>query len=214
MLAVLPEIMKKIDAQTIAEGIPAKALMNRAALAVYDTVKRCISSRDSIVILCGKGNNGGDGYALALLLKKDCETVCCINTLSELPASPEAESFYQEYLAANGVIYENNEEAITAIQHADILVDAIFGTGFSGEIHKVSAIYNLIESANENLTAMRIAIDAPSGISCTNGRVEGIAFCADITVTLAKAKPGLYLILQKPIAAKLLSRISASPKKL
>ncbi len=192
MVAVLPEVMKKIDANTVEKcNISFKKLMSNAAKAVFDTVIKAIDPKEKCVILCGKGNNGGDGYALAALLKEyGCPTVC-INVFNCRPLSEEGKFFADKFVDNGGVITSCLNE-IDDLLSGDVIFDCILGTGFDRSIDTDSDIYSVIDHANRNKSALKIAVDIPSGVNGKDGTVNGICFNADITVTLAAPKPGLF----------------------
>lgn len=192
MKAFPPQTMKQIDSAAVSEcNISYKLLMANAAKAVFDTMVKSIDKAFKIAILCGKGNNGGDGYALAALFKEyGCE-VFCLNVFDTFPKSQEGYEFANSF-ATTGKVFTPKNIKTQDILCCDMIFDCIFGTGFCGTVEKDSYVYNLLDQINKESTAIKVAVDIPSGANGTDGRVENIAFCADLTITLAHAKPGIY----------------------
>ena len=183
---VTREEMRQLEQHTICgHFISSLILMERAALSVCDFLLKEQISLDRPLIVCGTGNNGGDGLAIARIL---CERGyhpevvltgsrerCTEETMSELHS-----------LESYGVQI-HDQIANTAYT---VVIDAIFGIGLSREIS--GACYDLIEQMNQ-LPAVKVAVDIPSGIDSNSGAIMGIAFKADTTVTFACAKVGMYL---------------------
>lgn len=169
-------------------GLSELTLMKNAARACFDEIYKEISTKDKIVILCGKGNNGGDGYELARILKKEWFDVCCINVFGEAPCTQTAKTVY-ESCKNDGVEIFAIDRAQELTANANVIIDAVFGVGFKGSIEGTSDLGYLIELCNEK-EAKRIAIDVPSGVDSGNASVMGIAFCAHLTLTLAFYKTG------------------------
>lgn len=178
--------MQLIDRMTIEGiGIPGMVLMEKAALKMFDYIHEHFDQSNKIAVICGIGNNGGDGMALARMLieagyQADIQIVG--NTLK---ASDQFIDQMQILLALG--IHASNMLDYTQY---DILVDAIFGVGLSREVGGVFA--EAIERFNE-ADAVKIGCDAPSGICCTTGKVLGIATKCDITITFGYQKRGLVL---------------------
>lgn len=189
---VTSEEMKKYDTYTINEiGIPSEVLMERAALfSVEQILDFCKSQKKEIsglkvLVVCGQGNNGGDGLAVArLLLDLNCKTDVCFMG-SGKKVSPEVEkqlNILNKYGIVPCSVFPDKEY--------DVIVDALFGIGLSRE---VSGEYgDAIDKINE-MQAWKLALDIPSGIDATSGKLLGKAVRADMTATFAFAKRGLYL---------------------
>jgi NAD(P)H-hydrate epimerase len=186
-LAGLPdaERMRATDRWAIEErGIPSLDLMERAGAGLAALVRE-IAGDGPVVVACGKGNNGGDGYVAARLLR---EAGLEVRVLAAAPVEqlrgdaavnaqrlpgPPPEPFSRELLDG-----------------ASVAVDALLGTGFSGEPHGVVA------EAIEALHAWDgpvVAADVPSGVDASTGEVAGAAVRAVATATFAAAKPGLWI---------------------
>ncbi len=178
--------MKCIDDYTINElGIPAMELMERAATALVERMLLRIAKTDSILVVCGPGNNGGDGVAAARLLKLKGYTVA-IALLGE-------EEKYSAQMKAQLVKAEDLNipfENCNKLPEYNVIIDAIFGVGLTRDVTgPFEAGIRLINEGNQ----LVYAIDIPSGINADNGRVMNIAVRADETVTFGHCKHGLLL---------------------
>ncbi|AKI97188.1 bifunctional ADP-dependent NAD(P)H-hydrate dehydratase/NAD(P)H-hydrate epimerase [Kosmotoga pacifica] len=184
----LPSEMKEIDKQTIGLGVPALLLMENAAGALVAELLNFSPKR--VLLLCGKGNNGGDAYATGrLLLARGIE----VNALSlGEPITKEARFNQRLFKAFGGKVYRYKkltESRKKLIKEYDLILDGLFGVGFRGKLEK--EIVSLIEYIN-SLQLKRVAIDIPSGVNGVNGSVNPVAFNAHVTVTFGLAKPGHF----------------------
>ena len=183
-------MISKIDEYAQKElGVPVTELMDRSAEAVSRTVRSNIPSGKKVVFLAGKGNNGGDGYAAALKLMEEYE-VTVFDMFSAGQKSEAGKHFLKLYSAAGGRIinFVSEENILSQIQNSDCIVDAVFGTGFTGEIPEfLKGVCDVINTSY----AKKIAIDVPLGINADNGSVNEYAIKVDITVVLSFIKPGL-----------------------
>lgn len=178
--------MKQYDRDTIDKiGIPSMVLMERAALCFVEELARHAFDLSSVLILCGSGNNGGDGFAIARLLSEKGVTV--------RTAFVGKDSSMTEETAMQRRICENYGIKICtdfqAFEYTTI-VDAIFGIGLSRPVEGHYA--ELITWVNEQ-KAVKAAVDIPSGISADSGKILGTAVKADLTVTFACRKIGQIL---------------------
>ncbi len=146
---------------------------------------------DAVCVLCGKGNNAGDGYELARILRKSGYNVACISVFAAPPKTETALKCYQAYQAEKGSIENDPKKAKRMLEMADVIVDAVFGIGFEGVIERDSTLFSLLDTANL-ARAYRIALDIPSGVHGEDGSVGGIAFIADKTLTVTAFKLGMF----------------------
>ncbi len=177
---------KEIDRISIQEiGIPSMVLMEKAALAAAGCIRSKISKADHILVVCGIGNNGGDGVAVARLLAEDGYQVMIALIGREEALTEETK---QQLLIAKNLGVRTckglPEEAY------NIVVDALFGIGLSRTVEGEYA--DVINWMNEQ-DAIRFALDIPSGISASTGEMLGQAVCADYTITFGTNKRGLVL---------------------
>ena len=179
------ESMRAADAEAIGErGIPSLQLMESAGAALAEAV-RDVAKPGPIRIVCGKGNNGGDGLVAARLL---AETGFEVETLLLWPADELSDDSATNHvrLAEPGREIEAGE-LTSALEGSGCVVDAIFGTGFDGAPR--SPAKEAIEAMN-GCGAPIVAADIASGVDGSTGEVEGVAAGADVTVTFHAAKLG------------------------
>lgn len=173
--------MKVMDQTTIREmGIPSCVLMERAALAVAEEVKKTHPIK--VLVLCGNGNNGGDGVAIARILHLwgIPSEFCMVKN----PGNYTEETKRQIEIARNYQVRQVNNPRL---DEYTTIVDAVFGIGLS---RPVEGIYKeVIRKVNET-KACKIAVDIPSGICADTGGILGIAVKADVTVTFGYMKRG------------------------
>lgn len=176
--------MKRADAHTIQDiGIPSVVLMERAALKVTEFLEQKKINTEKALVVCGSGNNGGDGFAVARLLWEKGKEVTVLFAGKE--SSMTEECALQAKVAGNlgmTIVTELLREEYT------VIIDAIFGVGLSREVRGNYAV--LIQQMNQ-MTGTKIAIDIPSGICSRTGKVLGCAFRADMTVTFQCEKLGM-----------------------
>ncbi len=190
--------MREIDRRAIEEmGVPSLALMENAAAAVAEEIFSRASSHLSpkTVVLCGKGNNGGDGLAVARLLaaRGARPVVLLLSAARELSGDASAQL---EMARKAGIVIEEAggsvEKAKTALQGASLVVDAILGTGTRGEV--TGFLAETIEAVNgsRGSGSFIVSIDIPSGLSGESLAPSGPAVRAGLTVTLGFGKPVLF----------------------
>ena len=175
------EEMYEADKLTITNGIAGIELMENAGRAVFDAIIAHWSSRKTVV-LCGPGNNGGDGFVVARLLRDAGwdVTLSLFGDISTLAGDAA--------LAAGKWGLEVIPMTPNALTDADLIVDALFGAGLDRPIE--GPVYDVIKAIGDKPV---VAIDVPSGINGNTGEIMGIAPKASQTVCFFKAKPGHYL---------------------
>ncbi len=176
--------MKLLDENTTAYfGVPSEVLMEQAAEAFVQELFLLPENFKSVVVLCGIGNNAGDGVVIARLLNQrgiPAKIYLCSDKVSGL-----FEKQLNSYRAFGFEILESLEN-----EDCDLIVDAIFGTGLSRDVE--GTFQTAIEWANSK-SAVRVAVDIPSGVSADDGHIYGCAMKADYTVTFSFEKVGHYL---------------------
>lgn len=191
--------MKEADRRTIEEkGIPSLVLMERAAMAVTECVKKYVVPGCRVGVLCGTGNNGGDGVAVARMLTEAgiraailvMEPELCRRAAmgKEEAVSCGTPEFVQQLKMAEAFAVPVCGTGDTS--GYDIIVDALFGIGLTREI--TGAYAGVMERINREKHTV-IAVDIASGIAADTGAVCGMALYADETVTFGAAKPGHLL---------------------
>lgn len=186
MKVCTPEQMQSID-RTASEkfNIPSIVLMENAASVCVEK----ISHFDSYVVICGKGNNGGDGLAIARRLVIMGKKVKIYLALGENFSGDALVNY--NILKSMGVKMLSDFSTFACdIKCADCVVDAIFGTGFSGEVKP--PVSDIIECINKN-SKFTLCVDVPSGIDSETGEVSTLAVKASKTVTFAAYKKGMLL---------------------
>lgn len=177
--------IRQLEQIAIKNGINANILMQRAGTSTLQTIIEHWPHTTSIIVFCGSGNNGGDGYVVAHEAAKKGINVQ-VRYLGELnKLKNEAKQAMQTCKQQNVVINPfNANEPLTA----DVFVDALLGIGLKGQVKQ-----NYAEAINylNNSTADIIAVDIPSGINADTGAVLGSAVIANCTVTFIGIKQGL-----------------------
>ncbi|HAF26206.1 MAG TPA: bifunctional ADP-dependent NAD(P)H-hydrate dehydratase/NAD(P)H-hydrate epimerase [Lachnospiraceae bacterium] len=183
-------LMKSADrGTTVNTGIPSVVLMEKAALCVCAEVKKRIPVSEEkdvrVLIVCGVGNNGGDGLAVARLLEEDGYEVFVHLLKNDHPLSNENET---QLNILNNLKIPVSYDVPSG--EYDVVIDAIFGIGLTREC--VGIYKDSIEVMNK-IRGLKIAVDIPSGINSDTGEITGACFKADITVTFGFYKFGHLL---------------------
>ena len=187
--------MQEIDARAITEcKIPSMLLMEHAALSIFKQITSTFEYEgQKILIVCGPGNNGGDGFALARQLAIWTKHTVVILFLAETNKLSDDGNLYYEMCQNIGVtcVQTSDLEQIECLtKSSDIIVDAIFGTGLK---RKITGIFRECILYINNSNKYIISADIPSGIEAGSGKVLGVAVKANITVTFELPKIGLYV---------------------
>jgi NAD(P)H-hydrate epimerase len=195
MKVITVHTMQEIDKQAIKEyGIPGLQLMENAGRRCAEEITAEFGLTGHAVIMAGRGNNGGDGYVTARLLSQKGWSVTVI-TLVEREQISGNVAVNLERLPGSVVNYCTGEGQLSALYieeifEADVIVDALIGTGLSSN---VSGVYlEAVDLVNASGRPV-VSVDIPSGVHGTNGRVLGDAVRAYMTVTFAFAKLGHVL---------------------
>lgn len=175
--------------------VPGAVLMENASIGIYETILENVDNFCSVGFICGKGNNGGDGYAVArhfsnagydvkvisLGLEKNLSDDCKVNfnILKNL-------SFQRKNLKLK---YFKSLKDINWIKDCEIIVEAVLGSGFTGELKDPYS--SVIKSLNK-ISAFKCAIDVPTGLNADTGSGD-VIFKSDLTVTLGEFKKGLFI---------------------
>ena len=179
--------MNLYDSRTIEEfHMPQAVLMERAAFSFVETLRREKRNTSRTLVVCGSGNNGGDGYAIARMLMQAGNTVDVLEAPHTGKASVGNQLQKKIFLAYGGKILTEFPEG----KSYTLVIDAVFGVGLSRSVEGEYA--SLIDRMNA-MEGAKAAVDIASGISADNGNVLGTAFRADLTVTFAFEKVGCLL---------------------
>ncbi len=184
--------MYAAECNAVERGISFPQLMENAGTACAELIKKhfCISEDNpqKVLIICGKGKNGGDGFVIA---RKMREYGCAVKIILAC-GEPKDEISQNMFALAKDMdidilTYENDPAPLEIhIKETDIVVDAVFGTGFTGALNEpLSELANAVNSSE----AQTVAIDVPSGANCDAATVDGAVFKADITIAISACKP-------------------------
>lgn len=177
-------------------GVPSLTLMENAGRGVFEFLKRKIPDLKlkKIIVVAGKGNNGGDGFVVARHLLEAGAKVRVFTLAQEKEIRGEAAVQMARYREKGGEVRVLGPEVAgeapwrTPFEDADLLIDAIFGIGFSGKVSAETG--EIIEAMNRSQKKI-LAIDLPSGLSADSGKALGPTVRATWTVTLENPKTGL-----------------------
>ncbi|MFP4622334.1 MAG: NAD(P)H-hydrate dehydratase, partial [Bacteroidales bacterium] len=186
--------IRNMDRRAMEEyGMTQEILMENAGQAAYFTIlKEFGIERKHFVVFCGSGNNGGDGLVVARKLHSNGAkiTVIILGDRSKFKRAAKQNMDIAENLQIRMIDWKNASEARKTVQHADAIIDAIFGTGIDREVEgKYRDAINLINSAEKTV----FSIDIPSGVNGDTGQVMGTAVNADYTTTFGLPKAGNLL---------------------
>lgn len=189
--------MQTVDRRAITEAhIPSTVLMERAGEGIVRHLEEhCGPARGkTITILCGKGNNGGDGLVVARLLHRRRARVHVVLLTPITDLSRDAATMYRRLVQVAGrtaiVRFRSTDQTRSLLASSDVLVDALLGTGLSSEV--TGTYREAIELMNAAGKPV-IAIDIPSGLHADTGAILGQAVRATVTMTCGLPKLGLYV---------------------
>jgi len=189
--------MQELDRRTIQEaGVPGAVLMENAGRAVAEVIVARFADifPGPVLVLCGRGNNGGDGFVIARLLREAGWQVRTILLAERAAIGGDAATMLLQYEKRDGVVIEAVDEArlttaLASVPGCQLVIDALFGTGLTRAPQGVAA--EAITWLNRQSLPV-VAVDLPSGVNASTGRVPGVAVCAAVTVTFAFPKIGLF----------------------
>ena len=178
--------VRELDRLAIeAGGIPGIALMERAGLASWRVLRERWPAARRVSVVAGPGNNGGDGFVVARLAAEDGLSVSVCLTGDAARITGDARTAYRRLPE----VLRGVDPAPSLVDDADVVVDALFGTGLTREVEGAAAA--AVEGINSG-DAPVLALDVPSGIHSDTGRVLGAAVRADVTVSFIGLKQGLF----------------------
>lgn len=182
------EQVREMDAYAIHKaGISGTVLMERAGSAAFEVLRQQWPEANTIVVVCGTGNNAGDGYVVARLAREAQMQVTVLQLGDASHLKGDALSAFQRLQAME----INPVEFDPALcQSADLIVDAMLGTGIEGDV--TGAYFEAIKAVNQSACPV-LALDIPSGIHADTGQRQGIAIHATLTITFIGNKQGLYV---------------------
>lgn len=194
--------MKAAEAEADRTGVSYSRLMYNAGCACAEEITRIVTDKaKSIAVVCGKGNNGGDGYVIAnRLAELGYSEVYAV--FSALPKTECAGHYFRVCTENTGVCIISEETFKSEQSTYYAAVDCIYGTGFHGSLPEDAAA--LIKKANKS--PVRIAVDVPSGVNSDNGEFDEDCFKPTDTIIIAAIKKGFL----SPACADLLGKISVA----
>lgn len=191
--------MKQADQRMIHQiGIPSMVLMERAALQTILAMKESNTDLTKALIVCGSGNNGGDGFAIARLLVEEGYSPDVV-FVGNMNSRSEETKLQMQILVNLGVEIGNSLPE----KEYSVIIDAVFGIGLCREIE--GKYRDVIERMNA-YSGYKVAVDIASGVSADSGAVLGVAFKADMTATFAYAKVGQILFPGKLYSGEIMVR--------
>lgn len=189
--------VRAVDRYAIEQlGIPGVVLMENAGRGCVEFLRAASDFRRAI-ILCGAGNNAGDGFVIARHLLLAGIKPTCVLAADPEKLPPDARTNYEvakrldeiEWVNfSSSVPFADQADFLAPIEKDDWLLDALLGTGAQGALR--SPYRELVDWANKQ-TCQKLAIDIPTGVDCDTGECVGTGFLAHATSTFVAAKPGL-----------------------
>jgi NAD(P)H-hydrate epimerase len=186
-------------------GLPGLVLMENAGRGTVEAIERARPGLVGMraVVVCGAGQNGGDGFVIARLLRNRGLSVRVYLVAPRTRIQGDARVFLQAAERMEIPIEEHAADEVVGcwldrFREADILVDAIFGTGLRAGVAVTGAPAAAITAMNQ-VRGFRVAVDIPSGLDADTGQVHGVAVTADLTATMGALKIGLVLDPDTPV---------------
>jgi NAD(P)H-hydrate epimerase len=195
--------MKRVDQLAINGNTDTGySYMRAAGKRIYETALSMLEKNKKTAVICGKGNNGGDGYAAAKMLQEAGIKVDCFSVCDTKDLYGEALLAFKDYIVLKNstvFILSNNDE-LPDFNNYDLIIDAMLGIGASGEPRGLYA--NVIKAVND-CKASVLAVDTPSGLDCDNGKCSSVCIKADCTVVAGFYKLGQFFYPGRANAGKL-----------
>ncbi len=178
--------MKEIERAGDVHGLPYLQMMENAGMSAYAELQKQFPHPGRLLVVCGKGNNGGDGFVIARAAAKDRWTVTVLLAEGEPKTADAIINFERLRSLPVNICFDCSA---LKTQNFTVVVDALYGTGFHGELRPSGlAACGLMNHLHKN-GAFVLAVDLPSGINTDTGEVTEGAAHADLTVTFDSYKP-------------------------
>jgi NAD(P)H-hydrate epimerase len=179
--------VRDLDRRAVHElGVPGYELMTRAGHATLNALRALWPATRSVTVLCGPGNNGGDGYVVARVARAQGLRAHVVALGDPVQLSQDARRAYDDFVTAGG----RCEPWSPALLGSDVIVDALYGSGLARAVTGDTA--TMIEAVNLSGRPV-VAVDIPTGLHADSGAVLGAAVRASLTVTFIGRKLGQYL---------------------
>lgn len=200
------EQIRRIDALAVSRyGLPSIVLMENAGRGAAEVIEREFGPSGDALVLCGVGNNGGDGFAIARHLHNSDWRVRLFLVGESARMPPDARTNFEVCnrmsLTIQAIDVDNLRVLSQFLNQDRIIVDALLGTGFAGSVR--SPFAEVIAAVNGARTKAVVAVDVPSGLECDTGIPADATIRADLTITFVAAKRGFVL----PSAAPYVGRV-------
>lgn len=184
--------MQQVEQYTAKYGLSFQRMMENAGAACARNIRNIIEGKNlqrrSVAVVCGKGNNGGDGFVIARKFSENGYNVSVI-LAAGYPQSEESVYMYKMVvdLAIPTIWYDADKfKSIQAIKNAEIIVDAVFGFGFYGTVtDELGSLFTEMSRA----PGLKFAVDIPSGVYCDSGFCAENCVRADYTIAISSLKP-------------------------
>ena len=189
---ILPE--KLYSAQSVSQidhdaiknhKIPGYTLMRRAGQAVFDSIEKRFAAPATLLVVCGAGNNAGDGYVIARIADQQGWKVKVVSLVDVEILKGDAAQACQHWCECGELLKPD----INLIEEADVVIDAILGTGLKRDISEQWQEWINAISASDNYI---VSVDIPTGLNANTGAIMGAAIVADITVCFIGLKQGMF----------------------
>ncbi len=165
--------------------IPGSELMGRAGVAAFAVLRARWPDASRLLVLCGAGNNAGDGYVIARLAREASLDVLVVGLIDPGELAGDAKQAYQDFAAGGGSVVSWSEQFV---HDCHVVVDALLGTGLTRDVGGVWS--DVVRTINQSSKPV-LAVDVPSGLDADTGAVRGAAVRANATITFVGAKVGL-----------------------
>jgi len=176
-------------------NVPGIVLMENAAIGIYQSIIERVDNISSVGIVCGKGNNGGDGFAVARHFSnaRFAVNVVSIGSVAEMSEDCRTNFEILKQLSSHRknlkIKFYNSLKDISWLKNSSIIIDAILGSGFTGELREP---YSSVVKTLNKFSSFKCAIDVPTGLNADTG-FGNLIFKAYLTVTLGENKKGLFI---------------------
>jgi NAD(P)H-hydrate epimerase len=212
------EQVRRIDQRAVTRyQIPSLILMENAGRNAAGIIDVRFGPAGTAVILCGTGNNGGDGCVIARHLHNLGWRTRLLILGGPGSMTPDALTNFR-IIEATGIEYavvgtgDRRRQWLSTIQPTDVIVDALLGTGFRGLVRSPQA--ELIQGVNEIAKRAVIAVDVPSGLDCDTGEPANAVIRADLTITFVAAKKGFSMPVARPFLGEVVVADIGAPREL
>lgn len=188
MYVLNSEQIRKVEDDINKNGISFDEMMENAGVNASKEIMKKFNEKERFVVVCGKGKNAGDGFVIARELAKKLYNVFVVLALGEPSDKVSKEKLEMLQLSSVTVLDYKNEtiSCIQKIKSAHVIVDALFGIGFKGELDE--SLATLIDNINASNSYV-VAVDIPSGLSSDSGEIAKACIKSDFTISMLALKP-------------------------